>query len=45
MRRRGLALVVAVSVLGVVFGPAASAGDLPPGGSFWDDDLHIAEGR
>lgn len=44
MRRRGLALVVAVSVLGVVFGPAALAGGLPPGGSFYDDDGHIAEG-
>jgi hypothetical protein len=42
MRRRGLAL--AVSVLGVVFAPAAFAGDLPPGGSFYDDDGNVHEG-
>jgi hypothetical protein len=44
MTRRGLALVLAVSVLGVVSAPAAFAGDLPPGGSFYDDDGNIHEG-
>ena len=44
MRRRGLALVVAVSVFGVLFASAAFAGDLPPGGSFYDDDGNIHEG-